>query len=161
MRQPKPALTTTRVGPNGHAWFPEDFQAFQTELDRLEQGYPNSLLLFRGHSESAWVLDSLFARKFKNEVFGFKSGEIPSQRVLESVSFALAIHNAFHFKFGVYSAPSQELLDLEGKEPTIDPSTSPLFPVARAFRVRSHSFKEIGREEAIFRGTDHRLSAGG
>lgn len=69
----------------------------------------NRLLLYRGHREKRWLLDSTFVRSFKTTLFGIEPHERLSKRITESAELHPAILNLFLLKFGVLARPSDEL----------------------------------------------------
>src|SRR5437016_3115835 len=122
MRGPKPLLSSTTFGTLAWEWVPADWPSFLRELEGIiEQGHKlDHLLLFRGQRDSAWLLDSTFARACKTHLF-----EIDQRRRLSSVIELTFEHQRLVterllFKFGVATGPSEELLRLEA-EKGIDP----------------------------------------
>lgn len=106
-----PRVSSTFVNPLTKEWIPESFEATLKEIDHLVKSAKEagSLLLFRGHRNREWFLDSTFARSVKTTLFGLKAGESLSKRITESSEFHPAILNLFLLKFGVLARPSEEL----------------------------------------------------
>lgn len=71
----------------------------------------NSLMLFRGHKDNKWLIDSTFVRSFKTTLFGIQPHEPLKTRITESKELHLSILNLFLLKFGVLCRPSEELED--------------------------------------------------
>ena len=69
----------------------------------------NRLLLYRGHRDKRWLLDSTFVRSFKTTLFGIESHQRLSKRITESAELHPAVLNLFLLKFGVLTRPSDEL----------------------------------------------------
>lgn len=106
-----PHLSTTTVHPRTLEWIPESFKSLLVEIEHIVESAEKtgSLLLFRGHKDSEWLLDSTFARSVKTTLFQLPSGTRLSKRIVESSEFHPAILNLFLLKFGVLARPSEEL----------------------------------------------------
>ena len=114
-----PINPTTHVC--GHEWIPSSFSAFIQELDRIVSmgKKQNYCMLFRGHSNQQWLLDSTFVRSIKQNIIGIE----PKLKVIKSYRHSLEYQrllvSLLIFKFAVATKPSQDLETLTGKG--IDP----------------------------------------
>jgi hypothetical protein len=92
-------------------WNISNLDTLLTELNALSNlgVETNSLLLYRGHQQARWLLDSTFVRSFKTTLFGIEPHEKLSKRITESSELHLSILNLFLLKFGILSRPSDEL----------------------------------------------------
>lgn len=113
---------SSTVQVSGHVWRVDCLKTLLAELANLEKvaERSNSLLLFRGHREKRWLLDSTFMRSFKTTLFGIEPCERLSKRITESVELHRSLLNLFLLKFGVLSRPSDELEE-EAKAKDLDP----------------------------------------
>ena len=82
------------------------------------------LVLYRGHREREWLLDSTFARACKKNIFGIEPWQkIKFDDFRLSADHQQIVLNLFFFKFDFLARPSQELYDLEetrGIDPWFD-----------------------------------------
>ena len=103
-------------------WRVDSFEALLAELEQLRASAEknDALLLYRGHKQAKWLLDSTFVRSFKMTLFGIEPHERFSQTITQSAELNLSILNLFLLKFGVLSRPSDELLK-EAEEQDLDP----------------------------------------
>lgn len=69
----------------------------------------DSVMLYRGHRDCNWLLDSTFVRSFKTTLFGIQPYNRLTTRITESKELHLSILNLFLLKFGVLCRPSDEL----------------------------------------------------
>lgn len=65
--------------------------------------------MYRGHRERGWLIDSTFARSFKEKVFCLSTGEKFENCVLNSSELQYSVLNLFLLKYGVLVRPSEEL----------------------------------------------------
>lgn len=118
-----PKLDTTRLGNPSWEWVPKTFRGFLEECEHVashcrELGH---LLLYRGHRERKWLLDSTFARACKTHVFGIEPWEkLRFDDFRLSAQHQQIVLNLFFFKFDFVARPSQELYNLQEKH-GIDP----------------------------------------
>ena len=118
MREIRQRLSETKIGMYPWEWIPENFNDFVQELDAILSHCREieHMVLFRGHRERKWLLDSTFARSLKKVVFGID----PWDRLLNDFRLSLQhqqiVLNLFFFKFGTMTFPSEELLTLERTE---------------------------------------------
>lgn len=106
-----PCRHDTVVNDSTQEWVPRSFEGFLEELHHIASysRTTQSLLLYRGHRERQWLLDSTFVRSFKKKLFGLAPEQKLSRRIVESAEFHPAILNLFLLKFGVLQRPSDEL----------------------------------------------------
>lgn len=123
MKALSPKLAPTKVGNSPWEWIPKTFEDFLTELEFVsthckELGH---LVLYRGHRDRKWLLDSTFARSCKKNLFGIESWErIKFDDFRMSTNYQQVLLNLFFFKFDFVARPSDELFQLEEKH-GIDP----------------------------------------
>ncbi len=108
----EPKHTTTQKISDS-VWKVSSLEGLLEELSQIsDYGVnTNSLMLFRGHKDREWLIDSTFVRSFKTTLFGIQPHERLTSRITESKELHLSILNLFLLKFGVLCRPSQELED--------------------------------------------------
>jgi len=79
-----------------------------------------SLMLFRGHRDKKWLIDSTFVRSFKTTLFGIEPHKKLTPKITNSKELHLSILNLFLMKFGVLTRPSDEL-EIKADELNLDP----------------------------------------
>jgi hypothetical protein len=114
----KPKNYSTKVDPITKEWIPASFETLLSELEHIESRCKSnsSLPLFRGHRDRNWLLDSTFARSFKERIFDLSAGEKLSDYVLNTHELHLSVLNLFLLKYGVLVRPNPELESLAVKE---------------------------------------------
>lgn len=109
MKPLTPKNFETLVIPEMKEWIPRSFAAFLDELQHVRAIRNNSLLLYRGHREKNWVLDSTFVRSCKQSIFGLSAEAILSKTVADSIELHYSLLNLLLLKYGVQVVPSREL----------------------------------------------------
>ena len=118
-----PKLTSTTIGDSFWEWIPNTFEKFLEELDSIvahckEMGH---LVLYRGHRDRKWLLDSTFARSCKTNVFGIESWQkLRFEDFRMSTKHQQIVLNLFLFKFDFVARPSAELFNVALKT-EVDP----------------------------------------
>jgi hypothetical protein len=122
MKNVAPACSGTVVNERTKEWVPRSFDEFLVELRHLEEKFNTAdrLLVFRGHRNRAWLLDSTFVRSCKVILFGREEHGPFLPRLAGSRNLHLALLNLFLLKFGILATPSRPLYELE-KSSAIDP----------------------------------------
>jgi hypothetical protein len=116
-------LTSTKIGNSPWEWIPKTIEGFLAELEFVamhcnELGHP---VLYRGHRDRKWLLDSTFARSCKKNVFGIEPWQkLRFNEFRMSTNYQQILLNLFFFKFDCVAKPSNELFELEEKH-GIDP----------------------------------------
>ena len=100
---------TTKI--TSFVWRVSSFQGLLAELTAVEEfsKETDSLIVFRGHKNKKWLLDSTFVRSFKKTLFGIEPHERLTTRITETKELHLSMLNLFLLKFGVLCKPSDEL----------------------------------------------------
>jgi len=108
----EPKHTTTQKISDS-VWKVSSLEGLLEELSQIsDYGVKtDSLMLFRGHKDKKWFIDSTFVRSFKTTLFGILPHERLTSRITESKELHLSILNLFLLKFGVLCRPSKELED--------------------------------------------------
>jgi hypothetical protein len=104
-------------------WVPQSFADFLEEVRHVEAQVREvgHLVLYRGHRDRKWLLDSTFVRSCKKFVFGIEAWQkIRFDQFRMSVKHQQILLNLLLFKFDFVARPSQELQALEGTH-GIDP----------------------------------------
>ena len=123
MKALSPKLSSTKVGNSPWEWIPKTFEDSLTELEFVathckELGH---LVLYRGHRDRKWLLDSTFARSCKKNVFGIEPWQkLRFDEFRMSTNYQQILLNLFFFKFDLVARPSNQLFELEKKH-GIDP----------------------------------------
>lgn len=117
-----PSVSTTILGNSQHEWIPCCFETFLKELMYVKTHCvsANSLVLFRGHRDSRWLLDSTFKRHVKENILGISLLSKVQDEYRHSLEFHRLLGCLLLYKFGTKTEPSQELCDL-ASEHGIDP----------------------------------------
>lgn len=119
----RPKLTSTNSQFSATEWYPKNFDAFLEELDHIVSfgTQTNRLLLFRGHADYRWLLDSTIIRWIKKNVFGISELSKLKSPFQCSQYANLFLGSLLLFKFKVSTSPSKALLQLVENNPQIDP----------------------------------------
>jgi FRG domain len=118
-----PKSKSTTIGNSPWEWIPRTFDDFLAELQFIATHCTerDHLVLYRGHRDREWLLDSTFARSCKKNVFGIEPWQkIRFDEFRMSTNYQQILLNLFFFKFDLVARPSDELFDLEEKH-GIDP----------------------------------------
>ena len=101
---------------------PSSVENFLRERDQIVKVAEDEdhLVLFRGQSNSEWLLDSTFVRDGILKLFGFP--KVPSS-IRQQVSFHRLMASLLLMKFGTIWKPSKEAFEKE-KSHGIDPCLS-------------------------------------
>lgn len=116
------SVSSTELRNNQHEWIPCCFDTFLRELTHIKTHCTstNSLVLFRGHRDSRWLLDSTFKRHVKENILGISLLSKVQDEYRHSLEFHRLLGCLLLYKFGTLTEPSQELYDLASKH-GIDP----------------------------------------
>ncbi len=119
---PQPVSQQTRTGWAPWEWIPHDFDGFVEEMNGIKSHCESleHLILFRGHRNRAWLLDSTFVRYCKESILGISQVSKVRADFRNSIALQRLLANLFLYKFGEQTPPDQDLLDLGEKE-GIDP----------------------------------------
>ncbi|WP_428592336.1 hypothetical protein [Sphaerochaeta sp.] len=119
MKRPDPTVKSTVCSQDRREWVPSSVENFLQELDHLVQSgaEDDHLLLFRGQSDSGWLLDSTLVRDAIPRLFGYQA--VPNS-IRQKVAFHRLIASMLLMKFGGIWTPSREAFEAE-KNHGIDP----------------------------------------
>lgn len=111
-RKLEPLLHSTRVSITGAEWAPTSFADFLAEVDHVRSRCAslNHYVLYRGHTRSAWRLDSTFARFVKSHILGIDPTELIKEDYRHSLDFYRLTSSLFLCKFMTLMGPSEELV---------------------------------------------------
>jgi len=117
MKRMSPICSGTILSPYGHEWRLKNFDDYLKELSHIIDSCSgnDSLLVFRGHAEYTWLLDSTLVRNSIQYFFGLKNYQSLNPEIRESLYFHKFILSTLLLKFGVISKPSRELFDRENE----------------------------------------------
>jgi len=116
-------LTSTTIGNSSWEWIPNTFADFIEELESIIAHCKESahLVLYRGHQDRKWLLDSTFARSCKSKIFGIDPWQkLKFKDFRMSTKHQQIVLNLFFFKFDFVARPSAELFSV-GEKTGIDP----------------------------------------
>jgi len=114
MKHPEPVCATTRIHQKTGEWIPGSFTDFLTELEAIEHTSSDTgLLLYRGHANREWRLDSTFVRTVKTKLFDMKPTDRFSEHLRQSGDLHTMLSSLLLLKFGSFIGPSSELLAAE------------------------------------------------
>lgn len=110
----KPELSSTVIGSEPWEWIPQNFDNFLEELFSIKDhgNDRGHLLIFRGHSNKNWLLDSTFVRFCKEHIFGIQQSAKLKEDFRLSIEHQQIVGNLLLFKFGI-AIPSQKLFEYE------------------------------------------------
>jgi len=111
-------LTSTKVGNSPWEWIPNTFEDFLAELEFVAAYCKDlgHLVLYRGHRDRKWLLDSTFARSCKKNVFGIEPWQkLRFEDFRMSAKHQQIVLNLFFFKFDFVARPSAELFNVAEK----------------------------------------------
>jgi len=117
-----PSIKSTEYGTNSYEWIPCCFDSFLKELFHIKEVCSSfdHLIIYRGHKDRRWLLDSTFIRNVKENILGVSPISKVRPDYRNSLEFHRMLGCLFLYKFGTQTEPSQELIDL-AKEHSIDP----------------------------------------
>ena len=112
MHHPLPIHPSTLVHPRTGEWLPPSFEALLEELDGLavQAATAKSLLLYRGHADRRWRLDSTFVRSVKSQLLRMDAIDGFAQQLQRSGDLSAMFTSLLLLKFGGLVGPSDELL---------------------------------------------------
>lgn len=118
MKNVVPKCQSTKIGSDSHIWMPSNFENFLLELNHLISSCSGNdpLPLFRGHTDSKWILESTFARTCKRILFNLPPHVTIIDYIRNSIEYHNVLLNLLLLKFGVLCRPSQELEDIALKD---------------------------------------------
>lgn len=116
-----PSLPSTQIISECE-WRPADFNSFMTELDGIcDAGrQSNHYLLYRGHRDYRWFLDSTFVRFVKENIFGIPGSLRQRKQYRYSYEYLYLLTHLFLYKFGTHTRPSRQLRNIVTKIPELD-----------------------------------------
>lgn len=123
MKAISPKVPSTTIGNAPWEWIPTTFAGFLEEAEHVQAHCKelDHLVLYRGHRDRKWLLDSTFVRSCKQYVFGIEPwGRIRFDEFRMSTNHQQILLNLFSFKFDFVARPSNELFKHEVKH-GIDP----------------------------------------
>lgn len=122
MKDIGPKFSDTQLGNHPWEWIPKNFDNFLQELNEIISRCKemNHLLLFRGHRDRRWLLDSTFVRSYKTLIFGIQPWEKLRENFRLSTTLQQIVLNLFLFKFGGWTIPSDDLCAIAERE-GVDP----------------------------------------
>jgi hypothetical protein len=117
-----PSVKSTEYGNYAYEWIPCCFDSFLKELYHIKEvgSSAEHLLIYRGHKDRRWLLDSTFIRHVKENILGVSAISKVRSDYRKSLEFHRMLGSLFLYKFGTLTEPSQELFDL-AEEHSIDP----------------------------------------
>jgi hypothetical protein len=108
----KPSLPTTYINEfkEYNEWIPNSFQNYLTELQFIINSCSgaNPAILYRGHSDARYLLDSTFVRHCKKILFNINPEDNIPKYIQESIDYHRVLLNIFLLKFGVLMRPPNE-----------------------------------------------------
>lgn len=114
MKRPGPVCKATEIHHRTGEWVPQSFEDFQIELDALKSMSSDAVVLvYRGHADRKWRLDSTFVRTVKEKLFGMAPTDRFPEHLQQSEDLNTTLSSLLLLKFGNLAKPSPELLDIE------------------------------------------------
>jgi hypothetical protein len=117
-----PCHPATRIHPQTGEWLPGSFEGLLAELDSLAANAAahESLLLYRGHADRRWRLDSTFVRSIKSQLLKMDPVDGFAEHLHYSGDLSTTFTSLLLLKFGGLMGPSEELYRA-ASEHAIDP----------------------------------------
>lgn len=115
MPLPSPKIKTTIDSANDRVWKPTSFDNLLVEMNHISEvgGADDSLILYRGQTNTNWPLDSTFVRNSISTLFGIKDyTQLPSH-LRKRNTFHRAIASLLLMKFDQIVKPSKEAYEKE------------------------------------------------
>ena len=112
MKALSPKLSSTKVSNSPWEWIPKTIEDFLTELEFIATHCKEleHLVLYRGHRDRRWLLDSTFARSCKKNIFGIEPWQkLRFEDFRMSTKHQQIVLNLFFFKFDFVARPSPKL----------------------------------------------------
>lgn len=118
----RPSLETTMRKAAPWEWHPSSFECFLKEVNSIVSYCQEAkhLVIFRGHTDNRWLLDSTFVRYVKEYVLGISPLSRVRADYRHSIEYQRLIGGLFLHKFETQTSPSDQLFQL-GEEQGIDP----------------------------------------
>ena len=119
-----PIVPTTKVFSTATdwAWRPDSFATCIRELQHASEilSQTNHQILYRGHRDRSWLIDSTIARSLKQNWLKTPFGHQFNERARNTFELHRLLASAVLWKFGHAMGPSRELLALEQQDQEID-----------------------------------------
>jgi len=131
MRHPKPRLATTQVNQRTGEWWPATFEEVVVELENIAEAAAanDSLLLYRGHADRRWRLDSTFVREFKQRLLQMEPTLGFAEQLRRCGDLNCTLTSLLLLKFGSLVGPSTELIKVAEKH-----GVDPLFELMKRYQ---------------------------
>src|SRR6266545_905535 len=124
MEEFQPISSTTKVfsKPTDWAWKPDSYETCLRELVHASTVLSNSkhVVLYRGHRDRSWSIDSTIARSLKQNWLRTPLGHQLNQRAKNTFELHRLLVSAVLWKFGHAIGPKPELLALEQQDQEFD-----------------------------------------
>ena len=122
MYSPKPRHPTTRINQHTGEWLPATFEGCLVELENIAAAAEaeKALLLYRGHADRRWRLDSTFVREFKRRFLQMEPTQSFAERLHSCGDLNCTLTSLLLLKFGSLVGPSDELIKVAA-ERGVDP----------------------------------------
>jgi hypothetical protein len=110
-----PIIKSTMCSPDLREWVPSTADNLLKELEYITETNTKDdfLTLYRGQTDSSWLLDSTFLRAGVTELFGLTSYQKLPNSIRHQVSFHRAVASLMLLKFGSIYKPSKEAFSKE------------------------------------------------
>jgi len=122
MKRPEPVCKATKIHRITGEWLPQSFADCLDELGALKRIAvgAGALLLYRGHANRKWRLDSTLVRTFKAKLLDMAPTDGFAEHLRQSADLNAMLSSLLLLKFGSLAGPSAELLSAEA-EHGVDP----------------------------------------
>lgn len=116
MKIPAPVCQATKIHSRTGEWLPQSFDDFLTELDAIKRMSPDTrALLYRGHADRNWRLDSTFVRTVKAKLLDMAPEDGFAEHVRQSGDLSAMLTSLLLLKFGSFAGPTNELFAAEAE----------------------------------------------
>lgn len=116
MKRPEPVCETTKIHFRTGEWLPQSFADCLVELEALKRMSPDAgALLYRGHADRKWRLDSTFVRTVKAKLLDMAPTDGFAEHVRQSGDLNAMLSSLLLLKFGSFAGPTSELLAAEAE----------------------------------------------
>jgi hypothetical protein len=145
MDHPTPRDPTTRIDPRTGEWLPATFEGCLVELENIAAVAEanESLLLYRGHADHRWRLDSTFVREFKRRLLQIEPTQGFSKHLRSCGDLTSSLTSLLLMKFGRLVGPSPELMKVSAEH-----GADPWFELMKRYQ-------QFPKEDSLpFKGTN-------
>ncbi len=136
----EPILKSTVFNANNGIWKPTSLDNMLKEIDHISKvsTINDSLILYRGHANTNWPLDSTFVRNGISRLFGIMDYTKLPSHVRRSVTFHRSITSLLLMNFEMLVKPSTEAFEKEASH-----DIDPVFELCKNIQQYPENYAEV------------------